>query len=177
MYEEYQIDSNGNAASMGMTDSSYVEKDTVINNNTYHKYVDISLFLNTTSVSYLRDSLSYTVNSSGLIVFSSDDFSHIFREIPFTNPNAGVTDTVPVFEQMAYKDSSVTVPAGTFITSTFRRLFDFTSSSSVHYRLGNREYDYKYSRNMGIVSETMGFYTNIPGYMEKRLIRFHVQIQ
>ena len=175
IYQEYHLDSvNGAAHPMGIFDSTFVEKDTTINGKIYHKYCDVVLLSGNPpqySIFMLRDSLSYIVNSVGRILFSSTDFTSIFKVFTF-GPNAATPDTLTVTEQMGFKDAAITVDAGTFITSTFRRIFHYPPGR----RYGpTREYDYKYAKNVGVVLETSGFYEAIPDIYERRLVRYHVQ--
>ncbi|MBS1773806.1 MAG: hypothetical protein JST82_13180 [Bacteroidetes bacterium] len=175
IYQNYQLDSiNGTAKAMGTYDSCFVEKDTIINNNTYHKYCSQVLFTSQTTPEYtfyyLRDSLGYTVNHYGIIIFASTDFTSVFRTYTF-GPNLATPDTLIIKEQMGFKDASVIVDAGTFITSAFRRIYYFPQN----YKYGNpREYDYHYAKNIGLVKETTAWYYPSPMLYERRLVRYHV---
>lgn len=176
IYQNYRLDSiNGAAHPEGTFDSSYVEKDTTIGMNVYHKYCDATFQSNSMHPSYntyfLRDSLSYTVNEKGIILFSSEDFTHVFRSYNY-GPNAATPDTLLVTEQMGFKDVSVTVDAGTFVTSALRRIYHYPAG----YPYGaTREYDYRYAKNLGLISETTGIYNATPEVYERRLVRYHVQ--
>ncbi len=176
IYEDYMLDSaNGAAHALGTFDSSYVTNDTIINGQTYHSYWDLSEASPGGGyyVSYLRDSLGYTVTNYGGILFSSDDFTTIFYSRQVYNPTAGIIDTVTVNLQMGFKDSSMTVPVGTFVTSTMRQIWYFPPPV---YSFGpTREYDHTYARGVGMIKETTKFYTNSPEVYEKRLVRFHLQ--
>src|ERR1043165_1657872 len=144
IYQQYKLDSaTGNASAESKIDSCYVEKDTIINGKTYHKYMSVFFDGSGYVAKYFRDSLSYVVTESGRIVFSSDDFTHIFRTIPYTNPLAGVNDTISITERMYYKDRQLSVPAGQFKTSTFRQIYYFPTPK---YNFGPyRSYDYIYA--------------------------------
>ncbi len=177
VYQDFMIDSVGGASHLqGGYDSDYVEKDTVINGNTYHKYCDLSFGSNTINpiydIYFLRDSLSYVVNSGGRIMFSSTDFTNIFRSYTYFNPISG-PDTLQITEQMGFKDEIVNVAAGSFVTSTFRRVIQYPAN---HHPFGlTREYDWRYSKNVGLVTETTAIYSAVPYYYERRLVRYHVQ--
>lgn len=175
IYQDYRIDSvNAAAIPLGTYDSAYVEKDTVIHGSSYHKYLDAAYGSNpanpTYTISYLKDSLSYIVDNYGKIVFSSEDFSHVFHTYTF-GPNASTPDTLTVTEQMGFRNESITVDAGTFITSTFRKIYHFPSS----YPYSTREYVYKYAKNIGLILETTAFYNNSTVTFERRLVRYHVK--
>ncbi len=172
VYQNYMLDSvNGTAHPQGTYDSSFVEKDTIMNGLTYHKYRYATGTPRQYATDYLRDSLSYTVDERGLIIFSSTDFTNTFRTFTY-GPNASTPDTLVVTEKMGFKDAMTVVDAGTFTTRTFRRVYQFPAS----YTLGStREYDYKYAKGIGLISETTGFYTTTPAMYERRLVRYHVQ--
>ena len=170
IYEEYFVDSvNGAGHPDGQYDSSYVEKDTLVNGKTYHKYCTVSL--NGSGYSLLRDSLSYTVNLSGAILFSSVDFTDTFVNSYFYNPAAG-PDTLRYIVKMGFKDSSVTVDAGTFKTVTTRQIF-FIPPSEPYGPI--RENDTKYAVGIGMIIKAEGFFSTAPSYQEFRLQRYHVQ--
>ena len=176
IYQDYMLDSaTGAAHPQGTFDSSYVEKDTTINGKVYHKYLDVKPLSGTShpeyDVSFLRDSLSYTVNEQGIIKFSSQDFSHTFRSYTY-GPNSVTPDTIKITEQMGFPNASVTVEAGTFVTSTMRRILRYPSN----YRYGpTREYDYCYSKKIGLIKETTAIFDAIPQVYERRLVRYHVK--
>ena len=173
IYQDYRLDSiNGAAHPLGTFDSNYVEKDTVINGSTFHKYCDVAFASGTSTynIYYLRDSLSYMINSSGEILFSSEDFTDIFKLYTY-GPNAATPDTLTVTEQMGFKDVAITVDAGTFITSAFRQIYHYPAS----YPFGpTREYDHRYCQNVGLISETTGIYNSQPSLYERRLLRYHL---
>lgn len=172
IYEYYELDSaNGTAHAMGTYDSAYVEKDTVINRRTYHVYNYRNIFSNEKRTRYLRDSLSYTVEISGRIVFSSEDFTTVFRTYIF-GPN-GVTDySINVTEQMGFRNETTVVDAGTFTTSAFLETYIFPAS----YPYGPmRQYAHYYTKGVGLIKETTGFYEQSPKVYEKRLLRYSVR--
>jgi len=173
VYQNYELDSvNGAAHPLGTFDSAFVEKDTLINGNNYHKYMDLEFSSNNYNVFFLRDSLSYTVNSLGIILFSSSDFTSIFRTFSYINPAAGVIDTEIITERMGFKDSMVTVDAGTFQTYTFRQIYTIPPPMPFG---PTREYDHAYSQGIGLIKETTGMYESIPNVYERRLVRYHLQ--
>jgi hypothetical protein len=174
IYQDYHLDSvNGPAHAQGSFDSCYVEKDTVINGKTYHKYWEIcspsSVAL--TGVAYLRDSLSYIVDQNGNIHFSSQDFTDTFLKKAYYNPSVA-SDTFHIAVTMGYKDVSVTVNAGTFTTSAFRQIWYIPASLPYG---PTRDYDFIRARGIGMIKKTTGFYTTTPDVYEWRLERYHVQ--
>lgn len=175
VYQNYKLDSaNGAAHALGTYDSCFVEKDTVINGDTFHKYFDV-LYGSGSQAEYqvwfLRDSSGYTITDRGNILFSSTDFNTVFRTYTY-GPNAATPDTLTITEQMGFKDATTVVDAGTFTTSTFRRIYHFPAG----YKYGSsREYDFRYAKGIGLVSKTTAFYTATPELYERRLVRYKVQ--
>ncbi len=169
VYQTYEVYGADSAFPIiAAPDSFYVEKDSVIGINTYHKLV--KNLQSGQQIYFLRDSLSYTVTNYGAILFSSQDFTTVFRTIPYINPPAGVPDTILLTYQMGFRDSLTTVPIGVFPTCTFRQIYHFIPAIPMG------EYDYKYARNIGLISQTNSIYS-FPGSLrfEDRLIRFHVE--
>jgi len=170
IYEQYDIDASGNATSLNTFDSCYVEKDTVINNQTYMKVVRPDpISQNQVQISFQKDSLHYIVNHYGQILFSSQDFSTIFESYYLM---AGPNDTLCHYtRKMADKDLPVTTPAGTFITSGVKNTYRFYNMVAG----GNpRNMSTRYAVNIGIVTEALSFTPADPGYTERRLVRYHI---
>ena len=171
IYQQFDIDENGNATPKNIFDSCYIEKDTIINSKTYKKIFKPKPYSTSQyDILFERDSLHYIVHSKGKILFSSQDFSSILE---LRYQMATSTDTLcQVIRQMADKNLTITTPAGTFITSDAKQTFimfpGFTDT-------GNQRYTHtRYSENIGIVIETLPFYLGSPNYVERRLVRYHI---
>ncbi len=171
IYQAYTVFSADSAVPASYPpDSFYVEKDTAIGSYTYHKLVKNISFQHTQQILYLRDSLSYVVGNGGGIFFSSQDSTTVFRTIQYSSPAAGVPDTIPVTYQMGLMQNLTTVPIGVFPTCTYRQIFHFTPAHPME------ENDWKYAENIGLIVQTLGFYTNpSASWLEDRLIRYHVE--
>jgi hypothetical protein len=171
VYQQFEIDVSHNETALNKFDSCYIEKDTMINGNTYAKMVRPTDYgMTPYNIYFLRDSSSYIVSSAGDILFSSEDFSTVFNE---TYILAQPQDTVcKISSQMKDKDQEISTPAGHFITSNFNRLYQMYPKYSA---AGNpRNMNTRYAKNVGIVLETLPFYSSNPNYIERRLIRYHV---
>lgn len=170
VYQRFNIDGNGNATPTSAFDSCYVEKDTVINNKTYLKIIRPTIFSFNKEVLFEKDSLHYVVNQKGNILFSSQDFSSVLE----TSYNiTGVNDTVyKMVKQMADKNAIVLTPSGTFTTSNAKESYLFYPNwpSSGNPRIRNK----RYAENIGIVIETLSFIRTDPSYVERRLVRYHI---
>jgi hypothetical protein len=168
VYERFNVDSSGNATAIGIFDSCYVEKDTLINNTLYFKVIRPEVAGSNYSDKFVRDSLHYLVNNVGQILFSSQNFTDTFYNYYVT---AGATDTVcEVFVKMADKNLSVNSPAAQFQTYSFKQTFKMYPNWSAN---GNpRNIDTRYAENIGIVSETLPFPATNPNYIQRRLVRY-----
>lgn len=170
IYERFNVDTAGNMTTTGVFDSCYIEKDTQINNATFFKVIrpqPLGAYYNTT---FMRDSLHYLINDVGQILFSSQNFTDTFRHYYIT---AGVGDTVcEIILKMADKDFSVSTTAGVFTTSSLKQTFRMYPNFS---GAGNPRYtDTRYAENVGVVTETLPFYSSNPNYVQRRLVRYHL---
>ena len=170
VYERFNVDASGSATATGILDSCYVEKDTIIDTTHYFKFIRPEVVGSTYSYQFVRDSLHYLVNSDGQILFSSQNFTDTFNSYFIT---AGPTDTVcEVFVKMADKNLSLNLPAGQFQTYSFKQTFEMYPNWSAS---GNPRYiDTRYAVNVGIVSETFPFFSSSPNYIQRRLVRYHL---
>ena len=168
IYQQFDIDASGIATAKDVFDSCYIEKDTMINGNKYFKMVkpDPNLLI---AKLYLRDSLHYVINSAGQLLFSSEDFSSIFSSEYYIIPG----DTVcRITTRMDEQDVAVSTPAGIFITSDFKEIFDMFPGWE---QAGNPRYKHaRYAENIGVVMETLPFFASSPKYVERRLVRYHL---
>lgn len=170
VYERYRVEPNGTETPLGIIDSSYVFGDTLINNKKYYKYVMPGYPTAADSLMILRDSSGWIVDPSGYVAFAYNNFTTIIDDYYVLN----LPDTVAhVTTQMADKDLSVTVPAGTFVTTSRKKSFvinpPYNSAGS------NREMNSRYAAGTGLISETLQFYQASPDYTERKLIRYHLE--
>lgn len=169
IYQKYTIDSLGNILATYGTDSCYVEKDTIINAQTYYKVFrpDPIFFQDYT---FERDSLSYIVTSTGKIIFSSTDFTTVFSLNYYINPPIDTVSKVEI--KMADKDMIVNAPLGIFTTSNYKIAYDIHPPHNVAGRY--RNVNTRYAKDIGIVIERLPFFASSPNYTERRLLRYHV---
>lgn len=172
IYQQFVRDSAGNATPTSVVDSCYIEKDTLINNVTFYKMIRPSSSSSMQTVYFLRDSLDYTVTSNGKIFFSSQDFTSLFSKT-YILLGGGTTDTVCRVEtKMADKDWIVSTPAGTFQTSNMKNTYymypNWSGGGSI------RAVNLRCAKDVGIVCETLPFYASDPNYIERKLIRYHL---
>lgn len=149
-------------------DSICINGDTVVNGNRYFKksrFEDKNLVW----VSYLRDSLHYTVNLEGEIVFSSEDFGRVFKSdfLVFGK------DTVCRREfSMQNKNGVTNVPAGTFTTHSFQNRLYFFPNYSKNNPIRNLER--KYAAGIGVVYFNDIATGSTYGYDDFQLLRYKV---
>lgn len=170
IYQRYRIEPNQPETALDVFDSCYIELDTLINGYNYYKFVD-PYMLQEERIKYLRDSLHYIVDSAGVIVFSYIDFTSVFQSYYVF---ASETDTVShVIINMEEGLQEITTPAGTFSTLNAKETYymypNWSNNGSERYK------NHYYSSGIGVVSETMSFFAADPSYIERRLVRYHVQ--
>jgi hypothetical protein len=167
IYERFSLDTAlVTYTSLNIFDSSYVEKDTVINGNTYFKLMQINYpYNNEYAPVYLRDSLNYIVNISGDLQFASQNFIDTFYTHYIVQ---GFNDTICyIFSKMADDNLSITVPAGTFVTKNFKTTYLMYPNYS--FGLTERPVNYRYTENVGLVEQTLPIYTFPAPYIVRRL--------
>jgi len=169
IYQQYEVDSLGNGNPTSVYDSCYVEKDTLINNKIYFKVYRPQPASPQFDFVYLRDSLHYTVDPGGRIVFSSLDFGTVFYDhYMFSGP-----DTIyRLTEKMADYNLVVATPGGNFTTSNFKK--NYQMFGNMAYYGVNRVMNTRYAKNVGMVTETLLFFTTQTTYKERRLVSYHL---
>ena len=170
IYERFNLDSlGGTYTSLNVFDSSYVEKDTLINGSTYYKLMTINYPDNNQYVaSYFRDSLHYIISYPGKIIFSSLNFTDTF----YTHHIVQQTnDTICyVYSKMADDNFSVALPAGNFVTKNFKTTYLMWPNYS--FNGPERPMHCRYAKNVGLVEQTLPFYLLPPNYIVRRLKRY-----
>lgn len=170
IYQQFKVDSLGNAIPTNVFDSCFVEKDTLINGQSYVKTYWPTQFWPHYPFIIVRDSLHYIVSSNGAILFSSQDFHTVFSMDYSIIPDF---DTLyQVITKMEDKDISVVTPAGTFVTSDYRKTFNYYPGLDFNGK--HRIMHKRYAENVGVITETLLFYTSDPTYTERRLVRYHI---
>jgi len=173
IYQLFNVDSLGNSTPTNDYDSCFIEKDTIINGYTYFKMLKPENGNGPNYyTSFIRDSLHYLVNSKGQKLFSSIDSLSILDTYYFSY-YYNVLDTVcKVVSKMTNRNNAVNTPAGTFITLNYNETYymypHYTSGGNPRYK------NTRYAENIGIVIETLPFYTGYPIYVERRLVRYHL---
>lgn len=164
VYERYEIDTNGVETPLGIYDTCRVEKDTIINGETYFKYVRPP-YLNSQTISFLRDSLHYIVMNTGNIIFSSQRFNEVFRTFNVMEYDVEMW--------MTDKDLMVNTPYGSFKTHNYQITFYMKEGFQQY---GNPRYmNTRYAEHIGIVIETLPIYLINPNYIERRLVDYHLE--
>ncbi len=170
IYENFEIDSNGTETPLNTFDSSYVEKDTLINGNKYAVLVLPDIIQ---PRKFLRDSLHYIVDSMGIIRFSSQKFNSELMPTHYKIIKAGDT----LFSRRIYmtnKDSLVSVPAGDFLTYNY--LIDIKYGNSIYAKdYLDRKINQLYAKNIGIIYNTKISFASAKKYTIQKLVRYKVQ--
>jgi hypothetical protein len=172
IYQRFVIDSLGNATPTDVFDSCYVEKDTLIHGNNFAKITKPWPWGTTSQKKvneYLRDSLHYLVDPSGMVWFSSVDYSTVFYSYTSIIPTIG--DTVyTVNVKMDDKDLLISTPAGEFITCNYKASYKLYPPFII---VSNPRFTHKrYAKDIGLIVETLPFFASIPTTTERRLVRY-----
>ncbi|MBA3706554.1 MAG: hypothetical protein H0W84_11855, partial [Bacteroidetes bacterium] len=122
IYQSVTIDTNGVETIYPKQDSLYVLKDTVVNASVYYYLCGASFFNFPQQNYFYRDSSGFIVSIEGKIIFAPN----YYRDTAITvQANYDFQ-----YRYMIPTDTLITVPAGTFLTSTRQWKFVFTSSYS-----------------------------------------------
>jgi hypothetical protein len=170
VYQLYDIDAAGNETPRNETDSCYIEKDTIIHGHTYFKLVKLVHYAPYKEIHCLRDSLSYLINSYGARLFATTDFTNDLGS--YTIIAAGDTISRNV-RRMDEADAVVATPFGLFTTlnakTTIYMYPPYTTAGAIRYMNAS------YAPQVGLVIETIQPYLSSPAYVERRLLRYHIQ--
>lgn len=171
VYQRFSVDTNGISTTNGQNDSLYISGKEVIHGDTFYVIEGSNYFLFTPNnfpqeKAYIRDSVGYIIDETGLIYYSENNY---------TDTLSTATDSIAQivrYTYMAYKDSLITVPAGTYSqTSTLLTTVLFWNPN---YPWGpRRDSYYTYAKNIGLINRR-AFYSSPSNYFEFRLLRYHV---
>jgi hypothetical protein len=168
VYQQEQTDSDGVITQAGATDSVYVEGDTIIGANTYKKIRTFTSPGNTyflaQPLTLVRDSAGYLVDVNGQFI-EHDNFTDTLRYVDY----GGIVDG---WYFMRHKDSTVTVPAGTFTTIDYEGHMYNTQPG---YPWPIPRYTHQiFADNIGKITEVQ-YFVSQPGYIQRRLLSYHIQ--
>ena len=157
VYERSFCDSTWTQCEAKSTDTTFVTKDTLINNIIYYKVEGVNS-LGQSVKSFYRDSLNYVVNSNGTILFSSSDFeSKMHEQYVIIDED----DTIFYwYYKMQEELFAIHVPAGSFDCldnkmSFFRKIDDFEKEFNTHQL---------YAKNIGPIFNQAMFASSGSGY-------------
>lgn len=166
-YENYYIDSLGQATATGIIDTIFVVGDSIINGNTYIHLSGTSFGF--TTYKFIRDSLTYIVNSDDQILCSYENFG----------------DTTSVFTSIPYKAYGMTkkpnaplvVPAGTF--DVYDQQFHYYNNNGTPFTACDTmwiKHEY-FSDGIGVIVSQTAFVTPLVlycQYIEQRLVEYYI---
>ena len=163
VYDVYKIDDQGNEELRPNQDRIEVVGETIINNEIYY-IVNDGVFGLYDKTSNLRDSLSYIIDSDGLVRFSSTNFNNILYSY-----EAGSFNISFSMDEEVRKE---TVPAGEFDCLNYEGL---VTDSNPTFMYPDRTLNNYYAKNVGLVKSTVFLLSSITFYYERRLVEFNVQ--
>jgi len=168
VYQQERTDSDGVVVQAGAIDSLYVEGDTVIGATTYKKIRTItssgSQFFPAQGLAICRDSAGYMVGPLGSYI----DFYNFTDTLNYHD----YSGMINAWYFMRHRDSSVTVPAGTFTTIDYEGHLYATDPNYPWSTL--RHTHQVFADGVGKIVDILYFYSS-PDYIQRRLIRYHIQ--
>lgn len=178
IYEDYIVGDNMADSATGVYDSVYVDKDTIVNSLVYYRLNKPSYWgTNEYTSIYLRDSADCIVDLTGRIRFSASNFSSILYSKYLINPLVSPVDSLAwVTATMTDRDKMLTTPAGMFRTSSYTITWMMHPYFARFGPTTRKQYT-RYAAGVGMVSETLDFFTVIPTYVERRLVRYKAAVR
>jgi len=169
IYQRVDVDPQGNETPTSTYDSCYIASDSIIRGSRFFKLKNFSPIFQYQE--FLRDSSNHIINSYGEVIFSANDFTTIFAT-PFA-VSSPATDTVyKSIYKMVDKDVSITVPAGTFVTSNFQRKYMIYPNYANGLPL--RYMNLRFAKNVGMITQTQAIFLSITSTVERKLVRYHL---
>ncbi len=171
IYQRFLLE-NGVYKPQNTIDSNYVEKDTLINGQTFAKLKSIKFEAPTGTYQslFLRDSLHYIVDEKGKILFSSENTVDTFSTGYFILDFPSMDTVAFTFAKMDEGVFTTDVPAGSFQTKNYR--FTYVLYPGWSQGGDTRDVINRYAEDVGLVEETLGAYVGSPIYPVRRLIRY-----
>jgi hypothetical protein len=173
VYETIEIDFQGNVSSTSLTDSVFIEKDTLINGVKWFKQVSTGFSFNGdyTDSYFQRDSAGILVNNFGdkpLEKYKTPGV--IGSSIYFYGADTMYTTVSTLKPQ----DTTVVLPSGTFTVKNIKELYDFRSNPPENRFKESTQLFYE---KWGLILFSTTFYARSPAnaHFEKRLVRYHVK--
>lgn len=162
VYDFYKIDTAGVESYLAGNDTVKIIKDSIVNGNKYAVFKgSYEGFSN--NIFFRRDSSGYLVDEAGGIYCSFTNFTDTFYT------NLGGPNWINIFIKMSHKDSIITVPAGTFVTSMLDIIQYFPSTFPYGHPAHIGPF---YSKGVGVIKyRTHG---PLPDYLESRLVNYYI---
>jgi hypothetical protein len=123
---------------------------------------------------YLRDSGTYSVGVEGNIFLSLVDSANSFHNRTYSGGMIS-GDSLVVADYKRGTTTTKAVPAGTFSTISMEFVWTFYPYAAQNAPISSRRNGARFAKGIGMVSEVMPFYAADPMYVERRLVRYHVQ--
>lgn len=136
VYDRYSADSNGVSYGGNVsTDSFWVEKDTVIENDTFYYVLSNAALGRLQIIGWSGNQL---IDTSGRLLFDAIDLNSILTADTFYTQDTIIFYTLST--KVVQPTDSVTVPAGTFLTKNSQRTSIFNNPTRV--RIDDTHYAY-----------------------------------
>jgi len=170
IYQEINIDAQGNETPTTNYDSCYIAKDTIIHGSTFFWFKNFSPLFSYQE--FLRDSSNHIINSHGEIIFAANDFTTIFASGSIVDNQPSGDTIYKYIHKMTNKDAAITLPAGNFTASNFQKKYNIHPNwaQGVPVRYMNT----RFAKNVGMITQTLAIFLSITSTVERRLVRYHL---
>ncbi len=170
IYQEINVDSQGNETPTISYDSCYIVSDSLIRGSKFFKLKNFSPLFSYQNL--LRDSSNHIINSHGEIIFSANDFTTIFANNFVVDPQSPADTIEKAISKMTDKDLSIIVPAGTFTTSNFQKKYNIHPNWAQGVPL--RYMNTRFAKNIGMITQTQPLFLSMTSSVERKLVRYHL---
>ena len=181
IYESWRVDANGNGqpGSYGSNppayDSVYAIADTVMGNRVFHRYCMPTgpgeQKYDTWSVS---DSGDYLIEPGNHIQLALKDSATSFMFRSYEQPLFSNDSAATVSYKLEGQRLQST-PAGITPTLSMAYIWNFYPFAAQHQPASQRVQSVRFAKGIGMVSQTLPFYMSDSLYVQRRLLRYHLQ--
>ncbi len=160
IYEVYTENNDGQLELSSNVDSSYIEKDSLINGETFFKFVDQNLGM--INIQFLRDSADYIIDEKGELIFALTNFGPLLSE-------SG--DDIVEFKTYMVGPRPVTTTLGDFDALKKETEISVNGESSLD-RCGLNTFWF-YVKDVGVVRNEILYFSNCQR-VRRELVRYSI---
>ena len=166
VYNTYRIDTLGNETLYSSDDSAYVDRDTIIDGETYF-IIEGDFNARHAVGSLLRNDGNNVLNLGGSITFTTNNLGSVYRNDTIS---IGGGEFIYMATWVNTSMSNISSPSGSFLC--FDKETENTTTLS-SYPWGTRRQHKYYSSGTGVVISQF-YYFSSPDFNESRLVRYNI---